>query len=92
MNQVFRPYLQRFVNIFFMTFWFIVSLKLNTWNTFNAYWNAFLPSNFFSKFTKYQFFQSIVEYLGHVVTRGGVQTDPKNIAAMLNWPIPRTLK
>jgi hypothetical protein len=30
--------------------------------------------------------------LGHVISGRGVQTDPKKIVAMVNWPKPQTLK
>jgi hypothetical protein len=33
-----------------------------------------------------------VEYLGHIVSHEGVKVDPKKIKAMMEWPIPKTLK
>jgi hypothetical protein len=33
-----------------------------------------------------------VEYLGHIVSHDGVKVDPNKIKAMLDWPIPKTLK
>ena len=33
-----------------------------------------------------------VEYLGHVVSQGGVGTDPKKIEAITEWPTPRSIR
>ena len=33
-----------------------------------------------------------VEYLRHVISRQKVQTNPKKIKAMKDWPIPKNLK
>jgi hypothetical protein len=33
-----------------------------------------------------------VEYLGHVITKSGVATDPLKIQAIVNWPFPRNIK
>jgi hypothetical protein len=33
-----------------------------------------------------------VEYLGHIVSHEGVKVDPNKIEAMMDWPIPKTLK
>lgn len=38
------------------------------------------------------FFQTSVRYLGHVVSRDGVQTDPDKIATLTTWPVPKNLK
>uniref|UniRef100_A0A2N9GGR4 Chromo domain-containing protein n=1 Tax=Fagus sylvatica TaxID=28930 RepID=A0A2N9GGR4_FAGSY len=46
----------------------------------------------FAKRSKCVFAVGEVEYLGHVISGRGVQTDPKKIAAMVNWPKPQTLK
>jgi len=32
------------------------------------------------------------EYLGHVITVEGVQTNPRKVATMQQWPIPKDIK
>uniref|UniRef100_A0A2N9J200 Integrase catalytic domain-containing protein n=1 Tax=Fagus sylvatica TaxID=28930 RepID=A0A2N9J200_FAGSY len=51
-----------------------------------------LDHQLFAKKSKCVFAVGEVEYLGHVISGRGVQTDPKKIAAMVNWPKPQTLK
>ena len=41
---------------------------------------------------KCHFAQTAVEYLGHVVSEKGVQTDPRKIAAVEKYPTPRDLR
>ncbi|KAL7868508.1 hypothetical protein SRHO_G00098920 [Serrasalmus rhombeus] len=41
---------------------------------------------------KCKFFQTSVRYLGHIVSRNGVETDPEKIEALKNWPNPKNLK
>ena len=33
-----------------------------------------------------------VEYLGHLIYGQGVKNDPKKIEAMVNWPVPTSMK
>ena len=40
---------------------------------------------------KCEFFQSSLEYLGHIVSAEGVRTNPKKIAAIKKWPRPTTI-
>ena len=42
--------------------------------------------------SKCQFLQEKVKYLGHVVSKEGIQTDPDKVAALKDWPIPRSIK
>ncbi len=41
---------------------------------------------------KCKFFQTSVKYLGHIVSRNGVETDPEKISALKTWPSPKNLK
>lgn len=41
---------------------------------------------------KCRLFREEVEYLGHIVSRDGVRTDPQKTSAVTNWPTPRTRK
>ena len=41
--------------------------------------------------SKCEFFKSKVSYLGHIVSKKGIEMDPKKIEAIEKWPIPRTV-
>ena len=38
--------------------------------------------------SKCEFFKQEVTYLGHVVSKNGIQTDSKKVEAIWKWPIP----
>lgn len=42
--------------------------------------------------TKCKFFQTRVRYLGHIVSKDGIETDPDKVRALKTWPIPQNLK
>ena len=44
------------------------------------------------KSSKCEFFRTKVQYLGHIVSDQGIQTDPDKIAALKQWPTPSNLK
>ena len=46
----------------------------------------------FTNRKKCSFGQTEIEYLGHIISGGGVSADPKKIEDMLKWPIPKDLK
>ncbi|MEW8316224.1 MAG: reverse transcriptase domain-containing protein [Candidatus Thiodiazotropha endolucinida] len=44
------------------------------------------------KASKCEFFKRAVTYLGHVVSEEGICTDPTKTEAVLNWPVPKSVK
>ena len=42
--------------------------------------------------SKCSFFQKTVQFLGHVISEEGIQTDPERIAVVRDWPVPTTPK
>ena len=41
--------------------------------------------------SKCEFFCSSLKYLGHIVSKEGIATDPRKIEAIRNWPCPKTV-
>ena len=39
---------------------------------------------------KCSFFTQKVQYLGHIISADGIQTDPKKTDAVKNWPVPKS--
>ena len=45
----------------------------------------------YAKFSKCEFWLEQVAFLGHVVSKDGIQVDPKKIEAVADWPRPTTV-
>ena len=43
------------------------------------------------KASKCEFFKSHITYLGHIVSKDGIETDPKKVTIINEWPAPRTV-
>ena len=41
--------------------------------------------------SKCEFFKERISYLGHIVSRDGIETDPRKIASVKHWPHPETV-
>ena len=45
----------------------------------------------YAKFSKCEFWLDQVVFLGHVVSKDGIQVDPRKIEAVIDWPRPTTI-
>ena len=45
----------------------------------------------YAKFSKCEFWLDQVAFLGHVVSKDGIQVDPRKIKAVIDWPRPTTV-
>ncbi|KAJ4815745.1 polyprotein [Rhynchospora pubera] len=92
MNQIFKPFLRNFILVFFDDI-LVYSPDANSHKQHLATTLHLLRQHkLFAKKEKCQFGMTELEYLGHIISHKGVATDPSKITAMLNWPIPTSLK
>ena len=43
----------------------------------------------YEKFSKCEFFQDKIQYLGQVINKEGISVDPDKIKSINDWPIPK---
>lgn len=92
MNEIFRLYLRKFVLVFFYDI-LIYSRALidHLWHlkvVLGLLWDNQLIVNC----KKCSFGQAKIEYLRHIIFRGGVEADPKKIKDMEKWPMLRDIR
>eukprot|EP00253_Pinus_taeda_P030576 PITA_30576 len=91
MNELLHPYLRKFVLVLFDD----ILVYSKTWKEHLKHLEELLSvlekNQFCAKLSKCMFGQKEVEYLGHIISREGVQVDPNKIKATKEWPKPKKL-
>ena len=92
MNQVFKSFLRKFVLVFFDDILLYSKSLSDHINHLRTILEILATYKLYAKRSKCMFACKKVEYLGHVITGEGVHIDPKKLATMLQWPIPKDIK
>ena len=92
MNEIFRPFLRKFVLVFFDDILIYSKDMSDHLNHLRAVFRKLQEHQLFAKKSKCLFGELSIEYLGHIISAVGVAIDPKKVEAVANWPIPRNLK
>lgn len=92
MNDLFRPYLRRYVLVFFDDILIYSSTWIDHLKHVAMVLRMLLKNNFLANRKKSVFGQRKIEYLGHVISEEGVAMDPAKVASVLQWPIPKSVK
>lgn len=92
MNTLFRPFLRRFMIVFFYDI-LVYSASLQDYlQHLEITFQVLLQNQFVLKLSKCSFAQTQVEYLGHIVSQRGVEPVASKISVIQQWPTPRTTK
>lgn len=92
MNDIFRPYLRKFILVFFDDILvYSVSWDLHL-KHLRIVFETLEKHTLFVKLSKCAFGKTQVEYLGHIVSKSGVSANPTKLEAIANWPIPTSVK
>jgi hypothetical protein len=91
MNELLQPFLRKFV-IVFLDDIILYSPSLDQHIGHLQQVLAVLQENqIHLKLSKCSFAHRSLEYLGHIISAGGVATDPSKTQAMLRWPKPENV-
>ena len=91
-NSILRPYLEKFV-ILYLDDILIYSKTLDEHiEHVRTILKTLLDNNLYAKPKKCEFHKPKVEFLGHVISGKGIETDPKKVKTVKEWPTPKCVK
>ena len=91
MNRVFKPFLDRFVIVFIDDILVYSRSVEEHEQHLRIVLETLRREQLYAKFSKCEFWLDSVAFLGHVVSKEGIQVDPKKIEAVIDWPRPTTV-
>lgn len=91
MNGVFRTYLDHFIIIFLDDILIYSRTMEEHEGHLRQVMQCLRENQLYANLAKCDFFQSEVNYLGHVVLGEGISVDPSKIQVIVDWPAPTNI-
>ncbi|XP_052732478.1 uncharacterized protein LOC128196266 [Vigna angularis] len=91
MNRIFRPYLDKFVVVFIDDILVYSKSYDEHEDHLRVVRGVLREKELYAKFSKCEFWMKEVQFLGHVVSAGGISVDPAKVRAVLEWESPRSV-
>lgn len=92
MNDILRPYLRRFVLVFFDDILIYSASWADHLTHVRAILELMAAHSLFLKRSKCTFAASSVSYLGHIISADGVAMDGDKVQAVATWTTPRSAR
>jgi hypothetical protein len=92
MNKALRPFLRRFVLVFFDDILIYSSSWAEHLRHLHLVYTKLQEQRLVVKRSKCEFGARTVAYLGHVISEAGVAMDAAKVQAVLEWPRPRSVR
>lgn len=89
MNELFARCLRKYILVFFDDILIFSKTLAEHLEHLKTVLHTQRQEQLFAKMSKCIFVAAQVEYLDHIISSSGVQTDPHKIEPVTNWPIPQ---
>jgi hypothetical protein len=89
MNNVLSKFLDKFVLVFIDDILIYSKNREEHEEHLRLVLQVLREHHLYAKFSKCDFFQKQVHYLGHVISKEGVAVDPDKIRSIMEWPTPK---
>ncbi|GJT10030.1 putative reverse transcriptase domain-containing protein [Tanacetum coccineum] len=90
MNQLCKPYLDKFVIVSIDDILVYSKDEEEHGKHLEIIFKLFKKERLYSKFSKCDFWLDLIQFVGHVIDRSGVQVNPAKIKAITSWAAPTT--
>eukprot|EP01018_Ginkgo_biloba_P015787 Gb_20038 [translate_table: standard] len=92
MNKVFKDYLRKFLGVYLDDIIIYSKTMKEHIQHLELTLQRLANNRLYGKLSKCEFAKPSIEYLGHIISKDGIQMDPTKIQAIVDWPTPKTLK
>uniref|UniRef100_A0A8C2C1P2 ribonuclease H n=1 Tax=Cyprinus carpio TaxID=7962 RepID=A0A8C2C1P2_CYPCA len=92
MNDVFRDMLNKWVMVYIDDILIYSNTMEEHVRHVRSVLNRLIQHQLYAKAEKCEFHQTSISFLGYVISQQGVAMEDKKVSAVLEWPLPQTVK
>jgi hypothetical protein len=89
MNSLFMKHLDKFVLVFMDDILMFSKTVEENQDHFRQVFEILRSNKLFAKLSKCEFFSTCVEFLGHLISDGGILVEPRKIKTVADWSVPK---
>ena len=91
MNRILHPFLDRFVVVFINDILVYLKSEEEHAEHLRVVLRVWKEKKLFAKLSKCEFWFRKVNFLGHLISKGGIEVDLSNVDAVLQWESPKSV-
>lgn len=91
MNRVFHPYLDQFIIVFIDDILVYSRTREEHAGHLRITLQLLASKQLYAKFSKCEFWLERISFLGHIISKDGVEVDPAKVEAVRDWPVPKSV-